>query len=196
MLKGDMNLKVIEQGQAKTIVIREGEAFLLPARIPHSPQRFANTMGKEEDLQWAPETGFIKMQSSAYIDWLRTYSPKTIGLVIERKRAPKELDGLRYYVPGHNSQQVLFERWFYCADLGTQLAPIIKEFMESPEFKTGIPSTSNYSRLSHFSLTLSYFFIYPNVFLHLIWFDFVFCRLTTDRSTLQGWHCHSHHRAN
>lgn len=68
----------------------------------------------------------------------------TLGLVIERERAPNELDGLRYYVPG-NSQQVLFQRWFYCADLGTQLAPIIKEFMESPEFKTGIPSASNYS---------------------------------------------------
>lgn len=59
MLKGDMELKVMEQGRPKTIVIREGEAFLLPARIPHSPQRFEHTMGKEGGFQWAPATGTI-----------------------------------------------------------------------------------------------------------------------------------------
>jgi len=37
--------------------------FLLPARIPHSPQRQANT----------------------------------VGLVVERRRLPSEIDGLRYH---------------------------------------------------------------------------------------------------
>lgn len=31
----------------------------------------------------------------------------------------------RYYVD--DSTSVLFERWFYCEDLGTQLVPVIKE---------------------------------------------------------------------
>lgn len=48
-LKGDMCLKVIECGRKKSIHIRQGEAFLLPARIPHSPQRKANTIGMKKD---------------------------------------------------------------------------------------------------------------------------------------------------
>lgn len=45
-LQGDMSVKIInEDGQPETIHIREGEMFLLPPRIPHSPQRPANTVG-------------------------------------------------------------------------------------------------------------------------------------------------------
>jgi 3-hydroxyanthranilate 3,4-dioxygenase len=44
-LEGDMLLKTMEEGRPVDIPIREGEIFLLPPRIPHSPQRFANTLG-------------------------------------------------------------------------------------------------------------------------------------------------------
>ncbi|XP_044519214.1 3-hydroxyanthranilate 3,4-dioxygenase [Gracilinanus agilis] len=102
-LEGHMVLGILEQGQRRDVLIRQGEIFLLPAGIPHSPQRFANT----------------------------------VGLVIERERLKTETDGLRYYVG--DTTDVLFEKWFYCEDLGTQLAPIIQEFFNSEQYKTGKP---------------------------------------------------------
>ncbi|KAJ6636734.1 3-hydroxyanthranilate 3,4-dioxygenase [Pseudolycoriella hygida] len=104
MLKGDMCLKTIEKGERRDVIIREGECFLLPGRIPHSPQRYEDT----------------------------------IGLVIERERIPSELDGLRYFIK--DSITPLFERWFYCENLGEQLVPIINEFFSCEERVTQIPT--------------------------------------------------------
>jgi 3-hydroxyanthranilate 3,4-dioxygenase len=44
-LEGNIILKVIEDGHKHDIAISEGDIFLLPPRIPHSPQRPANTVG-------------------------------------------------------------------------------------------------------------------------------------------------------
>ena len=65
-LKGDMCLKIVEKGLHKDVPIKEGEVsvptwscyclcaitsvlppqvYLHPSRIPHSPQRFENTIG-------------------------------------------------------------------------------------------------------------------------------------------------------
>lgn len=43
----------------------------------------------------------------------------------------------RYYVDGTNES--LFERWFYCDDLGVQLVPVIKEYFASEQHRTGRP---------------------------------------------------------
>lgn len=62
MLEGNMCLKVQYEGKPMDIHIKEGEIFLLPGGVPHSPQREANSVGivierirKEGDvdgLQW------------------------------------------------------------------------------------------------------------------------------------------------
>ena len=44
-IEGDIVLKVIDGGLPRDIAIRAGEIFLLPPRVPHSPQRPANTVG-------------------------------------------------------------------------------------------------------------------------------------------------------
>ena len=44
-LEGKMTLKIIEDGKPKDIHINEGEIFLLPSKVPHSPQRYENSIG-------------------------------------------------------------------------------------------------------------------------------------------------------
>lgn len=44
-VEGDMLLKTVQDGRFVDIPIREGEIFLLPPRVPHSPQRFPDTVG-------------------------------------------------------------------------------------------------------------------------------------------------------
>jgi 3-hydroxyanthranilate 3,4-dioxygenase len=38
-LEGDMSLKLVEDGRLRELPIPEGNIFLLPPRVPHSPQR-------------------------------------------------------------------------------------------------------------------------------------------------------------
>lgn len=44
-VEGDITVRIIEDGKPRDIAVREGEVFLLPARVPHSPQRPENTIG-------------------------------------------------------------------------------------------------------------------------------------------------------
>jgi 3-hydroxyanthranilate 3,4-dioxygenase len=44
-LEGDILVKIQEKGKVKDIIIKEGDIFLLPAKIPHSPIRGENTVG-------------------------------------------------------------------------------------------------------------------------------------------------------
>ena len=44
-LEGDMVLKIINNGVPEDVHINEGDIYLLPPKVPHSPQRGANTVG-------------------------------------------------------------------------------------------------------------------------------------------------------
>ena len=50
-LEGDMLLKIMDEGKPVDVPIKEGEIFLLPKNIPHSPQRFENTVGLVVEYQ-------------------------------------------------------------------------------------------------------------------------------------------------
>ncbi len=44
-LEGEATLRLVEDGGIRDVVIREGDIFLLPPLVPHSPQRGPNTVG-------------------------------------------------------------------------------------------------------------------------------------------------------
>jgi 3-hydroxyanthranilate 3,4-dioxygenase len=44
-LQGDIVLKTVQDGRLVDVPIREGDIFLLPAEVPHSPRRPAGTIG-------------------------------------------------------------------------------------------------------------------------------------------------------
>ena len=44
-IEGDMTLRIMEDGAPRDIPIRAGEIFLLPPKVPHSPQRKPETVG-------------------------------------------------------------------------------------------------------------------------------------------------------
>jgi 3-hydroxyanthranilate 3,4-dioxygenase len=44
-IEGDATVRIQEDGKAKDIVVKEGEIFLLPGNVPHSPMRGENTVG-------------------------------------------------------------------------------------------------------------------------------------------------------
>jgi 3-hydroxyanthranilate 3,4-dioxygenase len=44
-LEGNVTLRVVDDGKMKNLPLNEGEIFLLPPRVPHSPQRPPNSVG-------------------------------------------------------------------------------------------------------------------------------------------------------
>lgn len=54
-LEGDVVVRVVEDGTIRDVQIREGDIFLLPPMVPHSPQRGANTVGLVIERTRTPE---------------------------------------------------------------------------------------------------------------------------------------------
>ncbi|CAM1372395.1 3-hydroxyanthranilate 3,4-dioxygenase [Tenacibaculum xiamenense] len=85
-VEGDMVLKVMEDGKSRDIHIKEGDIFLLPPKIPHSPQRNANTVGLvieyprpegvKDKLQWySDEDGSLIYEEEFTLDNIETDMP-------------------------------------------------------------------------------------------------------------------------
>jgi 3-hydroxyanthranilate 3,4-dioxygenase len=99
-LEGDMVLKTVQDGRLMDVPIRQGEVFLLPAQVPHSPQRPAGS----------------------------------VGIVVERRRGPDELDGFSWYCE-HCGHCLYLER-VAVRNIETQLPEIFSRFYSSAAHRT------------------------------------------------------------
>jgi 3-hydroxyanthranilate 3,4-dioxygenase len=99
-VEGNMVLKTVQDGRIVDVPIRAGEMYLLPAEVPHSPQRPAGS----------------------------------VGVVVERRRGPDELDGFSWYCE-NCGQQLYFER-VAVRNIETQLPEIFARFYSSLRHRT------------------------------------------------------------
>ena len=44
-LKGDIVVRIVEDGKINDVIVREGNTFFVPGNVPHSPTRPPNTLG-------------------------------------------------------------------------------------------------------------------------------------------------------
>ena len=99
-VEGDIVLKTVQHGRLTDVPIREGEMYLLPAEVPHSPQRPAGS----------------------------------VGIVVERRRGPQELDGFSWYC--ENCGNLLFMERVPVSNIETQLPQIFSRFYSSLQHRT------------------------------------------------------------
>ncbi|MDB6086154.1 MAG: 3-hydroxyanthranilate 3,4-dioxygenase, partial [Gammaproteobacteria bacterium] len=99
-IEGDMVLRIVQDGLMTDLPIREGDLFLLPPEIPHSPQRPAGT----------------------------------IGIVVERRRHPEELDGFSWYCEQCGNR--LFLERVPVRNIQTELPAIFARFFSSVQHRT------------------------------------------------------------
>ena len=50
-IKGDIVLRIQEDGKARDAEVKEGDVFLLPAYVPHAPMRPAGTVGMIAEIR-------------------------------------------------------------------------------------------------------------------------------------------------
>ena len=99
-VEGDMLLRTVQDGRRVDIPIRQGDVFLLPPEVPHSPQRPAGS----------------------------------VGIVVERRRNPGELDGFSWYCE-HCGQRLYIER-VAVGNIETELPQIFARFYSSLAHRT------------------------------------------------------------
>ncbi len=99
-VEGDVVLRTVQDGRVVDVPIGEGQIFLLPAEVPHSPLRPAGS----------------------------------IGVVVERRRGPEEMDGFSWYCEKCGNQ--LYMERVPVSNIETQLPGIFARFYSSLERRT------------------------------------------------------------
>ena len=99
-LEGDMLLRTVQGGRIVDVPIRAGEVLLLPPHVPHSPQRFPDTVGLVIERQ----------RRTGELDGFQWYCERCEALLFEERVI---LTDIETQFPG------IFERFFSSLELRT-----------------------------------------------------------------------------
>ena len=99
-LEGDMLLRTVQGGRIVDVPIRAGEVLLLPPHVPHSPQRFPDTVGLVIERQ----------RRAGELDGFQWYCERCEALLFEERVI---LTDIETQFPG------IFERFFSSLELRT-----------------------------------------------------------------------------
>jgi 3-hydroxyanthranilate 3,4-dioxygenase len=98
-LKGDMVLKVGDNGHFYDVPIRQGDVFLLPPHVRHSPQRPAGTIGLVVEPSRSDDQidAYLPPLYEAFFNNEKARTCKTCGAIHPGKKPPAgwELDALK-----------------------------------------------------------------------------------------------------
>jgi len=114
-VEGDINLKIQDRGKAVDVPIKEGEIYLLPAKVPHSPQRGAKTVGLVIE-QKRPE---------GMLDALQWYCDNCNHKIYEESFSLKNIE---------TDMPVIFEKFYNstdkrtCSNCGSVMEPPTKAY--------------------------------------------------------------------
>jgi 3-hydroxyanthranilate 3,4-dioxygenase len=141
-IAGTLVLPTIQRGELQRVEVPAGHVYLLPSRVPHSPQRSDDGFG----LVIERERRSVIRARSAFL-----HETRQRAVMLDPSPAagrPTELDGMRWYTDFtkagpevaaggegacHHVGTVLWERYFHCGDLGRDLVPVVNAFKASPE---------------------------------------------------------------
>ena len=78
-LEGDVQVRIVEEGAIRTVDIKEGDMWLLPGKVPHSPQRPAGTVGLVIERYRKPDEqdGFLWFCEACGTKLYEEYFPMT-----------------------------------------------------------------------------------------------------------------------
>ena len=114
-VEGDITLKLQDEGKAQDVHIKEGEVYLLPAKVSHSPQRGPNTIGLVIESK----------RPDGMMDGLQWYCEACNNKLHEEKFS---LDNIETDMP------VIFEKYYNdldlrtCNNCGAVMEPPVKAF--------------------------------------------------------------------
>ena len=107
-LEGNIILRIMENGKPKDVVINEGEIFLLPPKVPHSPQRPEGSIGMVIEKKRTPEQkdGFAwycrKCQHKLYDHYLHVSNIETqLPIVFDEYYSKETISEIKNVIDGN-----------------------------------------------------------------------------------------------